>query len=194
MLVARPFFLFLLLVGSLFLTSNLMQVFAEINRTTLDIKIQQKGLAIIHAFVDFPTSQTIVFDVLTDYSNWPILFPDGVQVSVEKRPDQWVVIDLSIPHNLIPWTTRLKTKSKGTPPDKVETVLIDGDYLQYEQTWQLIPTQEGKGTLAELKLTLQPKGGLMNWVPDFLYQWTLKGELEDHFEKLLREVVTRSQE
>ena len=184
---------FLFILSLLVTPLSTKQAFGEDQESALDIKIQEKGLAIIHAVVDLPTPRVVVFDVLTDYSSWPILFPDGVQVSVDQGKDQWVVTDLSIPHSILPWTTRLITRSKGTLPTKVETVLVDGDYLQYEQTWQLVSIRDGKGTLAELDLTLQPKGWLMKLVPDFIYQWNLQEELEDHFEKLEREVKARNQ-
>ena len=190
--MARLNFLISLLVLFIMMAINLSQVFATSHTSTLDIQLQGEGIAIIHALVDLPRQPEIVFDVLTDYDRWPTLFSEGVQVKVERHSDQWVVTDLIIPHGIIPWETRLKAKSKATQPEKLETVLIDGDFLQYAQVWQLRSVQEGTRTHAELNLTLQPKGWIMKWIPDFLYRWIVKGELEDHFDKLFREVVRRS--
>ncbi len=167
------------------------QIFAADDFQTLDIQIREDNIALVEARVEFQVPPEVVFTVLTDYPNWPVLFSYGVEVQVEKFPDDSVIIDLTIPHKVLSWTTRLKVKSRETPPHKLETTLVDGDFLQYEQVWQLTPMQDGKYTRGELTLVLQPKGWIMKLVPDFLYKWLLRGDLEAHFEKFQKQVQLR---
>ncbi len=169
------------------------QIFAADDAQTLEIQIKGDGIAIVEASLELPVPPDVVFAVFTDYPNWPILFPHGVEIRIEKFPDDSVVTDMTIPHTILSWTTHLKAKSRETPPHKLETTLVDGDFHQYDQVWQLTPIQDGKYTRAELHLTFQPKGWMMKLVPEFLYKWLLRGDLEAHFEKLRQQVRLRNE-
>ena len=164
------------------------QAFAADEFHKLEVQIEGKGLAMIEAQVDFPAPPDVVFTVLTDYPNWPKLFPDGVEVEVERKSGRSVVMDMKIPQRVLSGKMRLKAKWRETPPHKLETTLIEGDFLRYEQVWQLTPMQDGKYTRAELNLTLQPKGWIMKVVPEFLYKWALREDLKEHFEKFRKQV------
>jgi len=180
----------------LFLSLTLIEsrhIFAADDSQTLDIQIEGDGIAIVEASLELPIPPDVVFTVLTDYPNWPALFPYGVEIQIEKILDDFVVTDMTIPNKIFSWTTHLKAKSRETPPHKLETTLVDGDFHQYEQVWQLTPMQDGKYTRAELNLTLQPKGWIMKLVPEFLYRWLLRGDLEAHFEKLRQQVRLRNE-
>ena len=178
----------ILVWGFIVAPNETLKILAADDSHTLDIQIEGEGVAIVHALIHFPFQPDVVFAVLTDYPNWPVLFPYDVEMKIEKFPHDTVVTDLTIPHKILSWTTRLKVKSRETPPHKLETTLVDGDFLQYEQVWQLTPMREGQNTRGELNLRLQPEGWIMKLVPDFLYKWLLRGDLEEHFEKLQRQL------
>ena len=169
------------------------QIFAADDPNTLEIRIEGDGVAMIEARIELPAPPDVAFTVLTDYPNWPALFPYDVVIQIEKFPDGSVVTDMTIPHKVLSGTTHLKTKSTETPPHKLETTLIDGDFYQYEQVWRLTPKQDGQYTCAELNLKLQPKGWIMKLVPEFLYRWLLRGDLEEHFEKLRIQVRLKNE-
>jgi len=181
-----PFIFWIFFLGLISIEGS--DILAADDSHTLDIQINDENVALVEARVKFQAPPEVVFSVLTDYLNWPVLFSYGVEIQVEKFPDDTVVTDLTIPHKVLTWTTHLKVRSRETPPYKLETTLVDGDFLQYEQVWQLTPMQDGKYTRGELTLMLQPKGWMMRLVPEFLYKWLLRGDLEDHFEKFRKQV------
>lgn len=176
------------ILSALFLTTL---IFAHQNTVTLNIQTQDNGVAVIEALVELPAPPKVAFHVLTDYQNWPALFPEGVQVTVTPCQGPCVVTDLLIPHGFLPWETRLQATSHEQPPHTLETRLIEGDYLQYNQVWRLTPTSTGEHTYATLNLTLQPKGWIKQWTPDFLYRWMLRKEMEEHLNRLQRQVTLR---
>lgn len=161
---------------------------------SLHVRIEEDGVAVIQAQIKLPAPPDLVFTVLTDYTNWPLLFPDGVTTQVERLADHVVVTEMTIPHKIFFSKTRLKAESTETPPHKLETKLIEGDYLQYDQVWRLTPIQEGKYTRAELNLTVQPNGWIIKLVPALLYRWGLTVDLQEHFEKLRRQVLVKKRE
>ena len=158
----------------------------------LDVHIEGEGVALIHAQVKLPAPPDLAFTVLTDYTNWPRLFPEGIEVQVERQSEHVVVTEMTIPHKVLPSTTRLKTESTETAPHKLVTKLIEGDYLQYDQVWQLTPIQEGAFTSATLNLKVQPAGWIVKLVPAFLYRWVIKVDLQEHFQKLQRLILLRN--
>jgi len=178
----------------LFLSLTLFEsqpIFAADDSQTLDIRIEGDAIAMVEARLELLVPPDVVFTVLTDYSNWPVLFPHGVEIRIEKLSDDSVVTDMTIPNKIFSWSTHLKARSRETLPYKLETTLVDGDFHQYRQVWKLTPMLDGKYTRAELTLTLQPKGWIMRLVPEFLYRWLLRGDLEAHFEKLRKQVRLR---
>ena len=162
------------------------------SHASLDVQIEGEGVAIIHAHVKLPGPPDLIFTILTDYTNWPRLFPEGLEIQVERPSEHVVITEMMIPHKVLPSTIRLKTKSIETPYHKLKTKLLDGDYLQYDQVWNLTPLEKENATHAALNLTVQPAGWIVKLVPAFLYRWLIKVDLEDHFEKLRRQVLLKN--
>ncbi len=183
-------YLFLTIVFSLF---RPVLSLAEEGSPILTIEIQEKGTALIHASIELPTAPDQAFMILTDYGQWSTLFPEGFHIHLTDCPEDCSVIaDMIIPHVLVSWTTHLRVTSHESPPHMFELHLLDGDYLQYQLRWDFSPTQDSENTLATMSLTLQPKGSLTDWTPNFFYEWTLRNGLEDHFKRIQHQVRLRS--
>ncbi len=187
------FLLFILIL----LASNLLNsswASAENTSPTLYIEIQDKGIAIVHGRVDLPTTPEEAFNILSDYEQWPALFPEGFHIEIADCFENCTVVaDMIIPHAIVPWTTHLRAKSIEHPPNTFELHLIDGDYLQYQLKWEFEPGQEAEKTHATMDLLLQPKGWLAEWAPDFFYEWTIRKGLEDHFKRVEQQVTLKSE-
>ena len=167
----------------------LPSAFADEKSSALDIDIQEQGTAKIHAYLELKTNPQHAFEILTDYEHWNKLFPQGFAITLAECPGVCSVIaDMTIPHVLVPWSTRLRAKSIEHPPHTFELHLLDGDYEQYYLRWGLARSNTNNTTSATMTLILQPKGWLTTWTPDFLYEWTLRNGLEDHFERIQRQV------
>ncbi|WP_447970454.1 SRPBCC family protein [Nitrospira sp. M1] len=163
---------------------------AEDPSQLLAIEIQDHGTAVIHATMELLTAPDQAFAILTDYEQWAALFPEGFHIHLTDCAEACTVVaDMIIPHALVPWTTRLRVQSQESPPHLFELHLLDGDYLQYHLRWEFAPALDTKKTRATMSLTLQPKGSLTNWTPNFLYEWTLRNGLEDHFEKIRQHIA-----
>ncbi|GJL56593.1 MAG: hypothetical protein NPIRA02_37250 [Nitrospirales bacterium] len=159
----------------------------------LTIEIQDRGTAIIHATMELPIPPEQAFTLLTDYEQWPTLFPEGFQIHLTDCAENCTVIaDMVIPHALVPWTTRLRVQSHESPPHMFALHLLDGDYVQYHLRWEFAPALDVKKTRATMRLTFQPNGLLAEWTPDSLYAWTIRKGLEDHFAKIRQHIYLRS--
>ena len=168
-------------------------VYAEDPSHTLNIEIQDKGTAVIHARIELQTAPDQAFKILTDYDQWPTLFPEGFHIHITDCSGNCSVIaDMVIPHALVSWTTHLRARSQEYPPHTFELHLVDGDYLQYQLKWEFAPAQEAESTHATMNLVVQPKGWLAEWTPDFLYEWTIRKGLEDHFTRFQQQAILRS--
>lgn len=177
----------LLLVSCLLIPGE--QSWAEMPNavTQLDIKVDH-GLATVKALVDLPGTPEVALAVLTDYANWPTLFPHQPRINAVRSEKGIVVTDMSIPRCFSPGEYRLITETRQTQPGRLETTLLDGDFVRYVRIWEVTPTQEGAHTRARLMLEVQPKA----WTPDWLLSLALKWELEEHFEKLRDRVLLKS--
>ncbi|GJL67329.1 MAG: hypothetical protein NPIRA05_23000 [Nitrospirales bacterium] len=188
----RSFFLYLLLTIALSLPGPVWSL-AEERPPRLAIEIHEKGTALIQASIELQTPPDQAFMILTDYEQWPTLFPEGFHIHLtDCQEDCSVVADMIIPHVLVSWTTHLRVTSHESPPHMFELHLLDGDYLQYQLRWDFAPTQNSENTLATMSLTLQPKGSLTDWTPNFFYEWTLRNGLENHFKRIQQQVALRS--
>jgi len=167
--------------------------FAEEPPQILTIEIHEKGTALIHGSIELRATPDQAFMILTDYERWPTLFPEGFHIHLaDCSEDCSVVADMVIPHALVSWTTHLRVTAHESPPHMFELHLLDGDYLQYRLRWEFSPIPDSEKTLAIMSLTLQPKGSLTDWTPNFFYEWTLRNGLEDHFERIQQQVTLRS--
>ena len=77
-------------------------------------------MAVIQAQIKLPAPPDLAVAVLTDYTNWPLLFPNGIEIQVERHPDRVVVTEMTIPHKVLLSKTRLKAKSTETPLEKLQ--------------------------------------------------------------------------
>jgi len=137
----------------------------------------------------FSASPLLVFDVLTDYPHWPNLFPTPPHIDHIKREEGYVIVDMAIPMSFLPMQLRLVTATKETRPSQVKTQLVRGDFERYDWTWKFLPATIPGQTKAFLILHVQPK----IWIPDWLFRWVLKSNLEQHVALLRKAVLAHHQ-
>lgn len=154
----------------------------------IDIQVGPDGAAHVRGQVDLPGTPAIVRAVLTDYAQWPSLFGRGFRVVAIRQEGGRVVTDQYVPRHVLPGEMHLVTETRETTPGRLETSLIEGDFLQYRRVWQLQATPEGN-TRAALEMYIQPKA----WLPHWLLTLVLRRELLDHFGKLHAAVAARGQ-
>jgi hypothetical protein len=163
---------------------------ATASALTLDIDVNPAGVAHVQASVMLSATPAVAQAVLTDYSRWPLLFPDGLRVAAITQVKDGVQTDLYIRRHFLPGELHLVTLTREVAPGVVETSLIAGDFYQYRRTWTLVPSPSCCETHAELAMEIQPKQGLPGWLFSFL----LRRDLLAHFDRLRAEVQARSRE
>jgi hypothetical protein len=154
----------------------------------LTIVVDSTGLAEVRAVLTLPASPAVVRTVLTDYSHWPLLFPQGLRVIGIKQEERGVQTDMYLPWRFLVGALRLVTLTREPLPNLLETSLIDGDFRQYRRVWLLRPGEHANETHAELEMEVQPK----TWIPAWLFTMVLRQELLEHFDKLHAQVKSRS--
>lgn len=154
----------------------------------LNIAVDPAGVAHVRAVLDLPASPAVAHAVLTDYAQWPRLFPDGLRIVGIQQGRDGVRTDLYLRRHFFPGEFHLVTLTREIAPGRLQTSLIEGDFLQYQRTWTLTVGPGTGETHAELAMDIQPKQGLPGWLFTFL----LRRELLAHFDKLRAEVQSRN--
>ena len=153
----------------------------------LNIIVDSGGVAHVRAMLDLPASPGVVRGILIDYSHWPMLFPQGLRVAAIKQEPDGVQTDLYLPRYFLPGEFHLVTLTRETAPGRLETSLIEGDFLRYQRVWSLTPGERNDETHAALEMDVQPK----TWMPNWIFTILLRHELAEHFDKLRAEVERR---
>lgn len=160
---------------------------AQDQSDTLDVKISPEGIGTVHATLTLPAARQQVRRVLTNYSNWPNLFPRHPTIHNITRLAGRVRVDMSVPAFFVPVTLHLVTETYESQPFRIVTRIIDGDFDRYEWVWELLPTEGGAHTFATFTFHVKPQ----IWTPDWFLKWTLETELEEHFAILRAEVIAK---
>ena len=146
----------------------------------LTIEIDEGNLAHVEAKIEIPSSRETLYNLLTNYQNWPQLFPNHPRINDIQREKGGVIVDMSLPVSFLPMDLQLITSTQETKPIKIHTYLVQGDFEQYNWVWNLSSLKEGTHTLASLTMTVQPN----IWIPEWIFRWFLQSNLEQHFENL----------
>ena len=146
----------------------------------LTIKIDEGNLAHVEANLEIPSSQETIYNLLTNYPNWPQLFPNQPRINDIQREKGNVIVDMSLPVSFLPMDLQLITSTRETKPIKIQTHLLQGDFEEYNWVWNLTSIKEGTHTLATLTMTVQPNV----WIPEWAFRWFLQSNLEQHFANL----------
>ena len=171
---------FLNILFWMFLVVLLGPAWANDKIENLTIKIDEGNLAHIEANLEIPSSQETIYNLLTNYQNWPQLFPNHPRINDIQREKGSVIVDMSLPVSFLPMDLQLITSTRETKPLKIHTHLLQGDFEEYNWVWNLTSLKEGTHTLATLTMTVQPN----IWIPEWVFRWFLQSNLEQHFENL----------
>ena len=160
---------------------------AQDQSETFDVKISPEGVGTVRATLSLPTERQRVRSVLTDYPNWPKLFPRSPTIHNIQKLEDRVRVDMSMPAFFVPLTLQLVTETHEPQPFRIVTQMVEGDFDRYDWVWELSPTKGGTHTLATLTLNVKPDV----WAPDWAFRWILKSDLEEHFEILRAKVIDK---
>lgn len=92
----------------------------------------------------------VVWEVITDYARYPEWMPEVEEMTVLKEEGNMrevrydLLFKISIIKRKVTYTMRMTSKK----PETIEWELIDGDFDYSVGGWQLVPTQDGKATMA----------------------------------------------
>ena len=168
----------------LFIITNPQPSSAKDTWFTQQIVIDDEGVATVSAQLTLPAPPSTTYTELTDYPHWPELFPGKPVMRSISKIDDRVRVTMHIPAGYLPLNLELVTDTVQTAPLRLNTTLVEGDFEQYDWTWDLSQSPSGDSTVAQLLLMVAPS----IWVPDWLLRWLLESELATHFQ-LLRERV-----
>jgi len=149
-----------------------------------------KGLGTVTAELKLLAPPSTTYQVLADYAHWPDLFPRHPVIQRISRDRNRVQVAMQIPAQYVPVNLELVTSTLESPPHKLETTLVKGDFDRYDWTWDLSQSPSDAMTTAMLTLIVQPS----IWVPEWLLKWLLESEITTHFHLLREQVLARHQE
>jgi len=152
-----------------------------------DLHLDEEGLATVTADLTLPTPLETSYGVLSDYSNWPALFARNPTVNIIQRSGNLVTVDMTVPGLIFPLDLELVTQTRESPPLRLETTFVKGDFDHYAWVWTLTPADDNRHTQAVLKLYVKPS----MWAPRWLFRRMLEKELVMHFQKLHHTVLAR---
>ncbi|HTE88460.1 MAG TPA: SRPBCC family protein [Terriglobales bacterium] len=155
---------------------------------SLDVIVDAQLVAHVHATLELPASPETVFVVLTDYAQWPALFAKGMTIAAIRDEPEGVVTEMYVPRVMLPGTLHVIIRTRVSAPQQIEAELISGDLNLFRRLWRLMPLAKGRETIAELQMTVQPKG----WAPRWLIRYAIERELTDHFDRLRAAIQRRS--
>lgn len=177
------------MAGFLFVISltSVVLVHGEDKWYSYTLDINQDGLASVTAELQLPTPLATSYDVLSDYAHWPALFARNPTINTVQRTGNRVTVDMTIPSLIFQLDLQLVTETQESPPLRLETTFIRGDFEQYAWEWNLTTSDDHQHTRAALELYMKPS----LWVPQWLFRRMLEQELSEHFQKLRHEVLAR---
>lgn len=157
----------------------------ETKATSTDISqyyvtIQTDGAAEVFAVIHFPVPREVIHDILTDYQNWPDLFPSRPRIKKISHEQKQVIVDMVVPALFFPMELDLTTSTTEPTPFFLQTQLVRGDFERYERLWTLNSTQNGTQTEATLVLRVLPS----IWTPQWLFREVMDSEIRGHLRKI----------
>ena len=179
----------LVCIISLFPLSQVSLALAEDAWFSHEVSITE-GVGTVTADLKLPTPPSTTYEVLADYAHWPDLFPRQPVIQRITRDNSQVQVAMQIPAPYLPFTLELVTSTLESPPHKLETTLVKGDFDRYDWTWDISQSPSDNMTIATLTLVVQPS----IWMPEWLFRWFLESELTTHFHLLREQVMARHQE
>ncbi len=177
------------IAGILFITSttSLVLSYAEDEWYAYTVEFNQDGVATVTADLQLPTPLDTSFDVLSDYEHWSTLFARNPIINTVQRSDNLVTVDMTIPGLIFPLDLQLVTETQESPPLRLKTTFVRGDFDQYAWEWNLSASDNRLHTRATLELYMKPS----LWMPQWLFRTMLEQELTEHFQKLRHQVLAR---
>ena len=154
---------------------------------TYTLEMNQDGVATVTADLQLPTPLDTSYEVLSDYAHWPTLFASHSVINTVQRSDTLVTVDMTIPGLIFPLNLQLVTETQESPPLRLTTTLVKGDFDQYAWVWNLSSAGNKRHTRANLELSVKPS----LWTPQWLFRIMLEQELTEHFQKLRHQVLAR---
>lgn len=156
----------------------------------LALEVTGDGVAVARAVLILPGSSDLARDLLSDPSNWPVLFASPLRVrSVTRHPDR-TITDMYLSPGLAFQELHLIVETREISRLRLETRLIDGDLRRYAHVWHLTSLPGERCTRAALELTMQPR----TWMPNWLLRWLMREELTGHTERVVAEAGLRAGE
>ena len=149
-----------------------------------------EGVGTVTAELKLLVPPSTTYEVLADYAHWPDLFPRHPVIQRISRDRNRVQVTMQIPAQYIPVNLELVTNTLESPPHRLETTLVKGDFQRYDWTWDLSQSPSDAMTIAMLTLIVQPS----IWIPEWLLRWFLESEITIHFHLLREQVLARHQE
>ena len=162
------------------LVTPLCSAWAQDPTQHITIEFDEGNLAHVEANLEIGSSQETIYNLLTNYQNWPKLFPNHPRINDIQRKEGHVIVDMSLPVPFLPMDLQLTTATRETKPITIHTHILQGDFEEYNWIWNLTSVKEGTHTLATLTMTVQPN----IWIPEWVFRWYLRSNLEQHFDNL----------
>ncbi|MGF1512350.1 MAG: SRPBCC family protein [Elainellaceae cyanobacterium] len=153
-------------------------------------------------YVLIDTAPDMVWDVITDYENFPAFLPTVVETRVvadegdtpgESLRERKVVVEQVDERQVLftSVTSRIQTENVELPPDRVRFRLTEGDLNQFRGVWRVIAasTESGRPTLLMQEVTAEAGAGPL----EMAFERILRSSLEKNLEAIAQEVYRRYQ-
>lgn len=156
----------------------------------LRLVVNDEGLAVATAAITLPGSPEHARRLLSDVSSWPALFASSVTMESVIRTEGRTLADMNLSLPLFLGVLHMVVETEAVSPFRLETTLVRGDARRYMHRWELTPLDRGRCTRAGFELAMQ----LKSWVPDWLFRWALRRELERHLSLVVAEASRRAED
>ena len=155
-----------------------------------EVRVSEDNLATLTADLMLAAPPETVYAVLSDYPNWPDLFAQRPRIHSIERLSNQVRVDMTLRVSFLPIGLELVTDTREIPTSVLKTMLVQGDFEQYDWVWTFRPLQNAEHTKASVVVHVQPS----IWIPHWLMEWVVTSGFTDHFHKLREAVEIRYRE
>jgi carbon monoxide dehydrogenase subunit G len=142
---------------------------------------------VVTAHMFAPVSQSIAWDVLTDFANMAAWVPNVRQSSVVKKSDNQLTIEQSgtAKFGLLSFSYTSVREIVLTPQTTIQSTQTKGDMKRQQSLMELSP--EANGTRLQYRLELEPSG----LASAAISQDRLKHDIDEQFTAIVGEMVRR---
>lgn len=112
---------------------------------SLDIVFDQEGTAHVRGHLELAASPDKVLRVLTDYAQWPRLFPKGTRMVAIRHETDGVITEMEIPRAVFPGKTHLITRTRVTSLTQIDAELGEWRSQAILATMAAHPPPRGAG-------------------------------------------------